>query len=42
MATARRRKSLNLIEQLQTEPQRFDFFQAVRLLESASQQNTED
>ena len=42
MATARRRKSLNLIEQLQSEPQRFDFFQAVRLLESASQQNTED
>ncbi len=36
MATARRRKSLNLIDQLQSEPQRFDFFQAVRLLETAA------
>jgi len=36
MATTRRRKSLNLIEQLQSEPHRFDFFQAVRLLESAA------
>ena len=42
MATTRRRKSLNLIEQLQTEPHRFDFFQAVRLLESAAQQHPED
>ena len=36
MATTRRRKSLNLIEQLESEPQRFDFFQAVRLLETAA------
>ena len=38
MATTRRRKSLNLIEQLQSEPYRFDFFQAVRLLERAAHQ----
>jgi len=36
MATARGRKNLNLVEQLRTEPYRFDFFQAVRLLESAA------
>lgn len=36
MATSRRRKSLNLVEQLQSEPQRFDFFQAARLLERAA------
>ena len=42
MATTRRRKSLNLIEQLQSEPHRFDFFQAVRLLESAAQQDLDD
>lgn len=33
MASTRRRKSLGLIEQLKLEPYRFDFFQAVRLLE---------
>lgn len=33
MATTRRRKSLAVIEQLSAEPYRFDFFQAVRLLE---------
>lgn len=36
MASTRRRKSLNLIDQLQSEPHRFDFFQAVRLLEQAA------
>ena len=36
MATSRRRKSLNLVEQLQSEPYRFDFFQATRLLERAA------
>lgn len=35
MATARRRQSTGLIEQLRTEPYRFEFYQAVRLLESA-------
>jgi type VI secretion system protein ImpH len=35
MATTRRRKSTPLIEQLQQEPRRFDFFQTVRLLEQA-------
>lgn len=33
MATTRRRKSLSIIEQLESEPFRFEFFQAVRLLE---------
>jgi type VI secretion system protein ImpH len=33
MATARRRKSVALKERLLGEPQRFDFFQAVRMLE---------
>ena len=33
MVTSRRRKSLSVIEQIQQEPARFDFFQAVRLLE---------
>ena len=42
MVTARRRKSLNLIEQLQSEPHRFDFFQAVRLLEHAARLYPED
>ncbi len=36
MATTRRRKSLNLVEQIQSEPHRFDFFQAVRMLERAA------
>ncbi|WP_370981172.1 type VI secretion system baseplate subunit TssG [Agaribacterium sp. ZY112] len=36
MATTRWRKSLNLVEQLQSEPWRFDFFQATRLLERAA------
>lgn len=36
MATARRRQSLTVIERLRREPYRFDFFQAVRLLERAS------
>lgn len=36
MATSRGRKSLNLVEQLQTEPHRFDFFQAARMLERAA------
>ena len=36
MATARRRKSLALTEQLQQAPYRFEFFQAVRLLELAA------
>jgi type VI secretion system protein ImpH len=37
MASARRRTSAAVTEQLQREPQRFDFFQAVRLLERAAQ-----
>lgn len=36
MASARRRTSLAVTEQLQQEPQRFEFFQAVRLLELAA------
>ncbi|MBU3070336.1 type VI secretion system baseplate subunit TssG [Aestuariicella sp. G3-2] len=36
MATTRRRKSLAVVDQLATEPYRFDFFQAVRLLERIS------
>lgn len=36
MVTTSRRKSLNLVEQLQREPYRFEFFQAVRLLEAAA------
>ncbi|WP_043319672.1 type VI secretion system baseplate subunit TssG [Microbulbifer sp. HZ11] len=35
MATARRRQSTGVIEQLRSEPYRFEFYQAVRLLESA-------
>ncbi|MAD44719.1 MAG: type VI secretion system baseplate subunit TssG [Oceanospirillaceae bacterium] len=42
MATSRRRKNLNLIEQLQNEPYRFDFFQAVRVLESAARLDNSD
>lgn len=36
MATPRRRKDLALIDQLKHEPHRFEFFQAVRILETAS------
>lgn len=36
MVTTRRRKSLAVVEQLASEPYRFDFFQAVRLLERIS------
>lgn len=36
MVTTRRRKSLAVVEQLTQEPQRYDFFQAVRLLERVS------
>jgi len=36
MATSRRRKSFTVIERLRREPYRFDFFQAVRLLERAA------
>lgn len=36
MASARRRKSLAVTKQLQEEPYRFEFFQAVRLLEMAA------
>ena len=36
MASPRRRKSLSIIEQLQSEPYRFTFFQATRLLERAA------
>jgi type VI secretion system protein ImpH len=36
MATARRRQSLTVIERLRREPYRFDFYQAVRLLERTS------
>jgi len=42
MATACRRKSLNLVEQLQSEPYRFDFFQSVRVLERAAQMHPDD
>ncbi|WP_282450274.1 type VI secretion system baseplate subunit TssG [Microbulbifer sp. CAU 1566] len=35
MASSRRRQSLSVIDQLQAEPYRFEFFQAVRLLEQA-------
>lgn len=36
MVTTRRRKSLAIVDQLASEPYRFDFFQAVRLLERIS------
>ncbi|SEA23577.1 type VI secretion system baseplate subunit TssG [Microbulbifer marinus] len=36
MATTRRRQSFTVIERLRREPYRFDFFQAVRLLERAT------
>ena len=36
MATSRRRQSFTVIERLRREPYRFDFFQAVRLLERAA------
>jgi type VI secretion system protein ImpH len=39
MATSRRRKSLALIDQLRSTPFNFEFFQAVRLLEIAAQQD---
>lgn len=39
MASARRRKSLAVTTQLQQEPYRFEFFQAVRLLEIAARLN---
>lgn len=39
MATTRRRKSLALIDQVKSEPERFGFFQAVRTLETASAQD---
>ena len=42
MATSRRRKSFNLVDQIQSEPYRFDFFQAVRLLEYAAHVYPED
>jgi len=41
MATARRRKSLALTRQLELEPHRFEFFQAVRLLELAARINAD-
>lgn len=39
MATAQRRSRLALIRQLLEQPQRFEFFQAVRLLENAAAQS---
>jgi type VI secretion system protein ImpH len=36
MATTRRRKSLSVIDQIKSEPYRFEFFQAVRMLERAA------
>ncbi|MFC6634139.1 type VI secretion system baseplate subunit TssG [Microbulbifer taiwanensis] len=36
MATSRRRQSFTVIERLRREPYRFDFFQAVRLIERAA------
>lgn len=39
MVTTRRRKSLTVIQQLLEEPQRFDFFQSVRLLERSAALN---
>ncbi|WP_346838554.1 type VI secretion system baseplate subunit TssG [Microbulbifer sp. SAOS-129_SWC] len=36
MATSRRRQSITVIERLRREPYRFEFFQAVRLLERAA------
>ncbi|TQV66916.1 type VI secretion system baseplate subunit TssG [Exilibacterium tricleocarpae] len=38
MATTRRRKSIAVIQQLTDEPHRFEFFQALRILESATRQ----
>lgn len=42
MATTRRRTSTAVTEQLQQTPQRFEFFQAVRLLEQAARQLAQD
>jgi type VI secretion system protein ImpH len=42
MASARRRKSLALIDKLRAEPYSFEFFQAVRLLEIATQQDASE
>ncbi len=42
MASARRRKSFALIEQLAAEPFRFDFFQSVRILERWARTRPED
>ena len=38
MATTRRRKSVAVVQQLTDEPYRFEFFQAMRILESATRQ----
>lgn len=42
MATSRRRQSFTVIERLRREPYRFDFFQAVRLLERAALMSGDD
>lgn len=42
MASARRRKSTAVTQQLQAEPHRFEFFQAVRLLELAARLYAKD
>ena len=42
MATSRRRKSLSVISQLEKEPYRFNFYQAVRVLEYAAMRSRKD
>ena len=42
MATSSRRQAVALTEQLQSEPYRFDFFQAVRLLRRMAREQSPD